>query len=154
MPERLSNVPMVDLVPETRDWNEGRGIDPRSWISCIGSFEQAIGYGELFWPDFRELDDCVFFAGVTEENYRGFMEQTGGNKRAVETVLNHRHIIDLFSARETDPSVDQFLYLGRLIREMWAAKLAHDYPKRRFMVSFPEEGLESLQDFEVTFFQG
>jgi hypothetical protein len=111
MPQRLSDVPMADLVPETRDWNDGHGIDLEAWIGCIGSIEHAIAYGELFWPEFVELDGCVFFAGVTEKGYSEFMQQTGGDKRAVETVLNHRHILDLFSGSR--PSCKQVVYLGR-----------------------------------------
>lgn len=151
MPQRLSNVPIGDLVPETRDWNAGSGINVADWIGCVGSVEHAIGYGELFWPDFIELDGCVFFAGVNEESYRGFMTQTGGDRRAVQAVLNHRHVLDLFAG--ADPTREQVVYLGRLLREIWSAKLAHDFPDRRFVVSFPEEGCEGLLDYEVTFFQ-
>ncbi len=151
MPQRLSNVPMADLVPETRVWNDGAGIDVESWIRCAGSIEYAIGYGELFWPEFAELDGCVFFAGVTEAGYRGFMVQTGGDKRAVETVLNHRHILDLFPGSR--PARGQVIYLGRLLREVWAAKLASEFPGRQFVVNFPEEGCEDLLDFVVSFYQ-
>ena len=151
MPQRLSDVPMADLVPETRDWNSGSGISVVDWIGCIGSIEYAIGYGELFWPEFAELDECVFFAGVTEVGYRSFLKQTGGNKRAVEAVLNHRHVLDLFSSSQ--PTREQVVYLGRLLREVWAAKLALVFPTRRFVVSFTEEGCESLLDYEVSFYQ-
>ena len=130
---------MGDLVPETRNWNKGSGIDIRSWIKCVGNFEHAIGYGELFWPEFTELDGCVFFAGVTEAGYRGFMEQAGGNKRAVEAVINHRHSLDLFSVAE--PSRNQVIYVGRLLREIWTAKLAHDFPDREFEVIFTNAAL-------------
>lgn len=153
MPQRLSDVPMADLVPETRDWNNGLGIDLESWIGCTGGFEQAIGYGELFWPEFLEMDGCVFFAGVAETNYRDWMQHTGGDKRAVETVLNHRHITDLFSGQGAQPSRHQVLYLGRLLREIWGVKLASDFPQRRFVVSFPENGSEDLLDHVVTFYQ-
>lgn len=151
MPQRLSDVPMSDLVPETREWNGGSGISIDDWIGCVGSVEHAIGYGELFWPEFTELDGCVFFAGATEDNYQAFLKQTNGNKRAVETVLNHRHILDLFAGAQ--PTREQVIYLGRLLREVWAAKLARDFPDRRFVVSFPEEACEGLLDYEVSFFQ-
>ena len=152
MPQRLSDVPMADLVPETRDWNGGRGISVADWIECVGSVEHAIGYGELFWPEFVELDGCVFFAGVTEGNYKAFLEQTGGDKRAVEAVLNHRHLLDLFV--DSQPTREQVVYLGRLLREMWAAKLARDFPARRFVVRFPEAGRVDLLDYEVSLYQG
>jgi hypothetical protein len=143
---------MAALVPETRDWNGGSGISVADWIGCVGSVEHAIGYGELFWPEFAELDGCVFFAGVTEDGYQGFMQQTGGDKRAVEAVLNHRHVLDLFPGAAS--SREQVVYLGRLLQEMWAAKLARDFPTRRFVVSFPEDGCAGLLDYEVSFYQG
>lgn len=60
----------------------------------------------------------MFLSSVTEAGYGGFMQQTGGDKRAVEAVLNHRHVLDLFSGAE--PTREQVVYLGRLLREMWA----------------------------------
>jgi hypothetical protein len=119
----------------------------------VSSFEHAIAYGELFWPDFAEHDGCILFAGFSEKSYQGFMEQTGGNRQAVEAVMNHRHIIDRFCRPELEPTQAQVVYLGRLLKEMWAAKLQRDFPTKRFVVSFPEEKLEDLLDYEVTFFQ-
>jgi hypothetical protein len=153
MPQRLSNVPLRDLIPETQEWNDGRGIDLDDWIGCVGNYEHAIAYGELFWPDFAEHDGCVFFSGFSEENYRGFMQQTSGNRQAVEAVMNHRHILDLLSNPELKPTQAQVVYLGRLLKEMWTAKLQRDFPCRQFVVSFSEESSEDLMDYEVTFFQ-
>jgi hypothetical protein len=153
MPQRLSDIPLTDLVAETRQWNDGRGIDLESWIACVGNFEHAIAYGELFWPDFAEHDGCVFFARFSEESYRGFLQQTGGNRQAVEAVMNHRHILDLFCRPDLKPTREQVIYLGRLLKDAWAAKLQRDFPGKRFVVSFPEEASEDLLDYEVTFFQ-
>jgi hypothetical protein len=153
MSQRLSDVPLADLIPETREWNGGRGIDLEAWIGCVGNFEHAIGYGELFWPEFAEQDGCVFFAGFSKESHRGFIQQTGGDRQAVEAVMNHRHILDLFCCPELEPTREQVVYLGRLLKEMWTAKLQRDFPGRRFVVAFPEERSENLLDYEITFFQ-
>jgi hypothetical protein len=153
MPQRISDVPLADLVPETRRWNGGKGIDLQSWIGCVGSFEHAIAYAELFWPEFTLFDDCVLLAEFNEDSYRGFLKQAGGNKRAVETVMNHLHILDLFCGPNLAPSREQVIYLGRLLKEMWGAKLQHDFPDRFFVVSFPEEPSDDLLSYEVTFFQ-
>jgi hypothetical protein len=153
MPQRLSDVPLADLIPETRDWNGGRGISLEAWVSCVGSYEHAIAYGELFWADFVEHDGCVFFAGFSEESYHGFMQQAGGDRQAVEAVMNHCHILDLFCRPGLAPSREQVVYLGRLLKEMWAAKLQRDFPGKRFVVAFPEEPSENLLDYQVTFFQ-
>ena len=81
------------------------------------------------------------------------MEQTRGNRQAVEAVLNHRHILDLFYRPELKPTRAQVVYLGRLLKEMWAAKLQRDFPGKRFVVSLSEEEIEELLDYQVTFFQ-
>ena len=39
------------LIPELKDWNNGDGIDVQSWIECVGSFQKAIGYSTMFWPE-------------------------------------------------------------------------------------------------------
>ena len=152
MPQRrLSDVPFSLLVPETQEWNDGRGIDLLSWIGCIGNLGQAIAYGELFWPEFVEFDGGVFFSGFSKESYHGFMAQTDSDRRAVETVMNHRHILDLFPGQQVRRP--QVVYFGRLLREMWAAKLQRDFPGRSIVVSFPEVGVEHLSDYEITIYQ-
>jgi hypothetical protein len=153
MPQRLSDVNLGSLVPETLTWDNGRPIDPGTWIGFMGRYDHLIAYAELLWPDFVEHDGCILRAGFGEENYRGFLEANAGDKRAVETVINHVHIIDLIhGAYESGPTDEQSLYLGRLLKEMWQAKLAQEFPARRFVVTFDEEG-DSVYDFVVTFHQ-
>ena len=147
------NIDFTKLIPELQLWNNGQGIDIESWLSCVGSYEHAVAYGRLFWPEFTIHDGCVLFAGFNEESYRGFMESTNGHKRSVETVMNHRHILDLFPDVSEDPSEELIVYLGRLLKDMWAAKLARDFPERRIIVSFPEDPGDDLLDYEITFFQ-
>src|SRR5262249_657232 len=147
MPQRFSDVPMSDLIPETRAWNDGKGIDAKSWLGCVGSFDHAIAYGELFWPDFVEHDGCVFFAGFSEAGYRGFMDHTNGNKKAVQAVMNHRHVLDLFPSDYSNVSKDQIVYLGRLLREIWETKLRRDFPQKNIVVSFSEDSAVDLLDY-------
>jgi hypothetical protein len=142
------------LVPEMARWNEGRGIDIDSWICCVGTFEHAIGYGRLFWPSFLEHDDAVFFAqGFAEESYRGFMLQTSNDRRAVERVMNHQHVVRMFGDPSLSPSRDQLVYLGQLLQEVWAAKLHRDFPTRTFRVDLVGANAIDLEDVQITFQQ-
>jgi hypothetical protein len=152
MPQRLSDVPLASLVPETKAWQNGESVSLEGWIYALGSFEQLIAYGELFWPDFVEHDGCILRRGFTEEAYRGFLEQTGGNKQAVEAVMNHVHVVDLIHGPVDGPSEEQLVYVGRLLREMWEEKLTREFPDRKFIVHFEEEG-DSVYDFVVNFHQ-
>ncbi len=124
MPQRLTEVPLTTLIPTTLPWNQGPRVDVWGWRYHTGDCGQAIAYGELFWPDFLVHDGCVLWAeGFDESNYRSFMDQTSGDRRAVEAVMNHVHIADLFESPRADPSIDQMLYLGRLLQEIWSVKL-------------------------------
>jgi hypothetical protein len=58
------------LIPELPHWNNGQGISVRNWLRCIGNYEYAIAYAELFWPDFVEHDGCILRDPVDSSNYR------------------------------------------------------------------------------------
>lgn len=153
MPQRLSDVDLGSLVPESLTWNNGCPIDPAVWIRATGRFDHLIAYAELLWPDFVEHDGCVLMADVEESKYEEWLQATGGDKRAVEAVINHVHTADLTGSYETPPTEDQARYLGRLLKEMWQAKLAWEFPNRRFIVTFEETEGDSILDFVVTFHQ-
>ncbi len=95
----------------------------------------------------------MLFSGFNEGSYRGFMESTQGNKKSVEMVMNHLHILDLFQNTSEDPSKDLIVYLGRLLKDVWVCKVARDFPERQITVSFPEGEDYELLDYEITFFQ-
>ena len=142
-----------ELIPELPEWNNGNGIDIDGWICGVGNFEHAIGYTRLFWPEFVEYKGCVFRADFSVESYEGFLEATKGDKRAVEAVMNHRHLLTIFGDPRLDPTEEQIIYFGRMLREIWQAKLDRDFPHRKIVVRFYEEGCEDLYDYEITFFQ-
>ena len=141
------------LIPEMRDWNNGNGIDIDSWVGCMANHKILIGCARMLWPDFVEHDGCILRGdSVDEANYQAFMKQANGNKTTVEATMNHRHIMDLFATER--PTRELIIHVGKLMKEIWQAKLEHDFPGRKITVWFPEEDdLEDLLDYQVTFFQ-
>jgi hypothetical protein len=143
------------LIPELPHWNNGRGIDVDAWIGCIGRHDHAIGYSRVFWPDFVLHEGHLLRAGFDVDSYRGFAA-TGRGRQAVEAVMNHEHLVDIFMgfANEgIDPTREQILYLGRMLEEMWTAKLQRDFPDLDLVVSFPREHEDDLTRYEITVFQ-
>jgi hypothetical protein len=51
------------------------------------------------------------------------------------------------------PTVEQLLYFGRALKELWACKLARDFPRRTFVITLPEGPFEDVIDYQITFFQ-
>jgi hypothetical protein len=141
---------LKQVIPELGLWT----TNVEAWIGAVGRFDHAIGYGHLFWPDFKIYQDCILFADTSSESFDHWMQHTNGDRAAVERVLNHRHVLDLFGSSEFKATRNIVLYLGKLLRDMWSCKLARDFPDRTIIVNFDEEYCEDLVDYQITFFHG
>jgi hypothetical protein len=143
------------LVAELPVWNGGKGISLDDWANCTATPEQLIGASRILWPEFIEYDGCVFDAArFGAPNYEAWFKSTKGNRGAIERVVNHVHIVDLFGSDEVQPSYAQVVYLENVIAQMLRAKLALDFPGRHFTVSIASTTeQDDLTDHEVTFWQ-
>jgi hypothetical protein len=144
------------LIPEIGAWQEvNKGdFDPELWIRAVGNFEHAIGYAWLFWPSFEVFDGCVLRSGFTREAYYGFLEQTKGTRASVEAVINHIHILDLFSNPDLNPTREQLVWLGFRLKDMWECKLRRDFPDRDIVVAFNgHDDVDDDLDFQLTAYQ-
>ena len=142
-----------ELIPEMRDWNNGAGIGVEAWIGCEGSFRMAVGYSTIFWPEFVEFERYVLRAGFSVDGLRGFERQCGGDRRRIETVMNHLHIADIHYQGCEDITRERLVYMGGVLSEIYRAKLAWQFPSKRFEVRFYDSPVEHLTDYELTFVQ-
>jgi hypothetical protein len=147
MLERHTRLPVRDLVEAAKTCD----ATPAEWIRQTGSLSALIGYLDLVWRDFVVHDGCLLREGFTLENFNQWMNATNGDRTAVEAMMNHEHILDLFVNHESELTSEQVLLAGRVLREMWCAKLSKDYPHLPVTVSFPDDELfEDLLDYEIT----
>lgn len=142
------------MLPELAEWNNGEGISLESWIGCSGNFRLAIGYTTVFWPRFMLFEDYILREGVRPESVRGFEAQQKGDKRAVEALLNHLHIADIQYYGCEDITEERVVFLGRILKEIYAAKLAWQFPDRPCEVSFYEPvDRADLRSYQLSFWQ-
>lgn len=144
-----------DLIPELRDWNDGRGIDVESWIGHVGDYRKAIAYSAIFWPQFVEIEGCVVMEGSTREVVLQWLEYCGGDRRAAEATMNHLHLLDLHGAGCPDATAPRLVYLGRTLKESYEYKLQRDFPAKRFCVEFDDAPVDpaDLTGYVLTFYQ-
>jgi len=91
---------------------------------------------------------------VDEDNYRAFLRQTDGDKTRVEAVINHEHVLDLFSrSHHETPTREVLVYIGRLMKGIWQTKLNASFPGRQITVKSIEEEIEDPVDYQITFYQ-
>lgn len=132
--------PDEQMASELAEWNNGHGIDLESWISCMGNFSLAVGYAEIFWPEFELYDGYVLRKGFDPDNLRAFEAQPGLDRASIEIVMNHIHIAD-FHYGADDISAGKLIRLGEILQQIYQVKLASAFPDREFIVTFlqPED---------------
>ena len=144
-----------DMEEELGAWNNGAGIDLAGWISCEGSYQLAVGYTTVFWPKFKLLDGYIVPERTSQESIEGFEKTTPLDRRAVEWVLNHLHLVDIhYSDVSTGATQERFVWLGNTLCEIYSAKLTWQFPDRPCEVEFliPEDP-DNLTAYQVTFWQ-
>ena len=119
------------------------------------SIRTATNVAQILWPDFIEVNDCVFLDFFDGEN-PGELPQ---GKTETECFINHMHLFDEFGNKaatenrthnsevvdvveETyDINHPDFIAacdLGLKIARMWAVKLKLDFPRDRFRVYYTQ----------------
>lgn len=152
--ENWNREKLVSLIPEASELSWVPDLTPIGWVYYAGTPGQAIAYANLFWPKFVEHEGCVLRDEAFEiESFNTWMQSTDGNRREVEAVINHVHILDIFGNEAATPTLDQVLCLGRFLKATWEAKLKLEFPGKAVKVSFPEEPEPDLINYEITFFQ-
>jgi hypothetical protein len=144
------------LIPELKDWNNGKGIDPEAWIGCQGSFQLAIGYSLIFWPKFIEHKDLVLRTSDTLFQYN--LEKVdqyilNRGKNGCEALYNHLHIAHIQSGGCPDTSTERIIYLGNILKEIYTTKLKQQFSERDFKIKFYEPEDKQPSEYQLIFYQ-
>ena len=129
--------------------------DARRLTLLLRQVDHAIAYADFFWPDFAIVDDHVLRAPVTAKAFTSWRKQCVSLERHQREALYNRIYIDdiLFQHEEwTTLTEERSAYVGRVLAEMHEAKLARNFPDRRFVVEFcdgsqPEHGGDVSMSF-------
>jgi hypothetical protein len=131
-------------IPTLAEWPG----DPLDWLALFGSLDHAQAFAALFWPVFVRHDDCTFLE-LDEKIYADWLAQLKGDKTRVEATMNHRHICDMLPCPEDEATREQIVGIGKVLTEMWSAKLRNDFPAERFTVQFSDDYKEDLIDYQI-----
>ena len=141
---------LADLIPELARWNNGNGIAPDAWIYIEGRADYALAFSTLMWPEFVEFEDYVLRGPLSVERLRGWERDGDLSRQQIETAMNAYLLDEVFPQDATDDALkeaqcDRF---AAIMADMLGAKLARDFPQRRFS-AFVLSG----EDFGVSFHQ-
>jgi hypothetical protein len=113
----------------------------RNYIESRGSYELAVAFADLFWPDFQEIRGCIIrMSGFRQDNFDAWWERTRGDTLQIESVLNLLHIGELVPSDVSDLDDSVLAYLGHTIVDMWRCRLATLFPDRAMVVRMDSDG--------------
>jgi hypothetical protein len=145
-----------ELVPELKEWDAHNGdeMSPEGWVACMGTYSHAVSYASLIWPQFVEIKGMIFRDDVSESNVDHWLSNPTRSKKEVEAMLNHLHILDIqHPGIWSTATATQIRYLGETLRASWEAKLALDFPNRRFSVEYFDSETDDLSESQVLFYE-
>jgi len=134
------------LIPELKEWNNGKGIDHECWIGIEGKIEYALAYTSIFWPKFVLFKDCIFIEDINNDEFESWHKNCNGNLKSVEATINHRHIDDWFDSKSTK---EQMEYFAGVLKDMWETKLIKQFPCKQVTVDLSED----MGKYTITVYQ-
>lgn len=134
----MNSEPLFRFVCELANLNREDAASLRAWLASLKGRERDSAYYAVCWPEFQMHDGGVFFAGISAESYRVWLHALKGNKTAVQTVMNHRHLLELFPEVADALTEAQLMSIGRKLQTLWQAKLKQDFPTLDVAVIFFE----------------
>ncbi|MEM1066123.1 MAG: hypothetical protein AAF771_12260 [Pseudomonadota bacterium] len=144
----------VSLRNKLGAWNNGNGVGLADWLSLTGTYGLAVGYADLFWPEFYCYGPYILHVDRGFSGLEAWERKLGKNGRAIEAVVNHVHLADLLSPEDDDCTADKLSFLGRIMKEIYEAKLDWQFPDRPCVVKYDEpEPDGDLLDYKITFWQ-
>ncbi|WP_155246753.1 hypothetical protein [Salinispora arenicola] len=126
----------LSKLPQLEGWiRVGEEFDPRTFLLSTATVGEAAAMSTLFWPEFTEYRNGVFLRFLFERRgVDSWFDELKGDRRAVEGVVNHVHLWDVF-APNSEAEYAVLAELAQRISAMWRAALKSAFPSREFIVS-------------------
>jgi hypothetical protein len=151
------NEPALDpaLLPRFERWRAEWGkpdLNPWDYLRQHCDAELGALFSTLFWPSLVEIDGCVLLARQFDpETFGRWREHFAGDLSAVEAMVNHVHVYDLFETSGADLDLAVYEQVGQTLLRCWTARVQTAFPARTFAFRYATEPDEYGPT--ITFFQ-
>lgn len=116
-------------------WDNKSQVDEYSYISDQCNPEDVLLSCRIFFPDFVVVENGVFLErNYNSDAFLSWLEIFGGDLHAVERMINHTHLYDLFDGCVEDVDDRVFEQLAEVLAFSWKLILENKFPDRRFDV--------------------
>lgn len=133
-------------------WAKKDDVDISSYMSAMCNPEDCLVFCRLLFPDFFVSQGAVLLdAKYDHDVFVVWLTKFDGDARAVEKLMNHTHLYDVFSGCTDEVDDIIFEQLAEIIALSWRLALKDKFPDSKFSVDVSN----SDQDYgpTVTFYQ-
>ncbi|WP_273839493.1 hypothetical protein [Providencia rettgeri] len=134
------------------EWASPNDIEINDYISDCCNPEDILCSIKLLIPEFLDVDGCILLSDRYEKNnFEEWKKQFGSDLSAIEKMLNHVHVYDLFTGSLDKTSDSVFLQLCKIMQCTWEMSLKKAFPTKEFLVELHNS--ESDYGPSLTFYQ-
>ncbi|NUT69439.1 hypothetical protein HNP01_28640 [Pseudomonas corrugata] len=133
-------------------WSKKDNVDIYSYVSAICKPEDCLLFCRFLFPDFFVSGGAVILSAKYDHDvFSVWLKKFDGDIHAVEKIMNHTHLYDVFAGCTDEVDDVVFEQLAEVIALSWRLVLKDKFPKGKFSVDVSN----SDQDYgpTVTFYQ-
>ncbi|MFT3676818.1 MAG: hypothetical protein QM781_13075 [Chitinophagaceae bacterium] len=118
-------------------WEDSSSIELKDYISFNIHPEDVLILSSLFFPSMIEVDSCIFFKShYNPDSYLIWKNKFNNDSKAIERMVNHVHIYDVFDHCSDTISESIFEEVARLLQKSWIYYFRSLYPDKQINVEY------------------
>ena len=143
------------MFPKFRRWQQefqDESLTLWDYVTANADIEIVGAAATLFWPAVIEHEGCILLQDqFSEPAFAQWRNYYQGDIPAIERMMNHLHLVDLFVNSYEQESLPTLDFVGQIMARCWRSALHEQFPDRQFEVEYAA----NLQDDgpTITFFQ-
>lgn len=130
--------PTSDDLTDIDFWSDNPGASLEDYAQAKLSPEMLLGLMQMMWPAALVHEDRVYLARSFSTDGIEQWKQTDtyrdGGMPAVQAVMNHVHVSDLFPTVADTVSAENFEFVAQVLGAAWRGRLETAFPNRRFLL--------------------
>jgi hypothetical protein len=129
-------------LSEFRKWNASldQPTDVFNYVRHNVSVTAAYIMLQILSPRFIEVRGCILReAEYDASKFEEWWAECEGNTQAIESLINHQHLWDLFYGDHDDVDYRAMEEMAPLIAESWRATAAKQFPDRTFTAEVSDD---------------
>ena len=125
------------------NWDNPSSLGLLNYISFNIHPDDVLILGNLFFPNFIEFDNSIFYSEHFNLNgYNEWRQKLNNDSIAIEKVINHVHVYDIFTNCTDQIDDATFKNIGKLLQLSWSMYLNKVFPDKQIIVMYSDDESE------------